>query len=313
MTVVTTKQHIGDTVGTEKQRRYVYQASLKSVVSDELINTYLIRPIAGLIVGALYRTRIRPIQVVIVGTCFGILSAVAYSFGTPALGALLLAVKNLLDAADGQLARAKGLADRRGRFLDSISDFVVNLLVFAAISCSLYHFHSTPVILLLGLLCLLGLTFRVSYFVYYQGSYLRLEDRMKLNRLTEKITDEDRQGDRVALRLQQIYLVIYDWQDTLVYHIDNFCRSMCKALPEPERCHFLRKWYSQKTALRFSSFLGLGTELAVLIAMSLLNRLHLYFLMNLFLLNGYLVCVILYRKFILGNSILKELNAATKS
>ncbi len=307
------KQHIGHTEGTEKQRRYIYQASLKSVISDELINTYLIRPIAGLIVGALYHTSIRPVQVVLAGTCFGICSAAAYSMNAPVLGALLLIVKNLLDAADGQLARARKLTDRRGRFLDSISDFAVNFFVFISITYNLYQSHPTPVILLMGLLSLLGLTFRVSYFVYYQASYLRLEDKMKLNRLTEKITDNDRQGDRIALRLQQIYLAIYGWQDTLVYHIDEFCRSTCKALPEAQRLPFLRKWHSQKTALRLSSFLGLGTELTLLIAMSLLNALYLYFLMNLFLLNGYLVCVILYRKFILGNSILRELNAATKS
>jgi len=290
-----------------KWQQYVYKASLKSVVSDELINTYFIRPIAGLVVGALYHTSVRPIQVVIVGTCFGMLSAVAYFLNATVLGALLLTIKNFLDAVDGQLARAKNLTDRRGRFLDSISDFMVNFFVFAAITFSLYHEHPLFATVLLGILSLFGLTFRVSYFVYHQVSYLRLENKTKVNRLIEKITEDDRRGDRVALRLQQIFIVIYNWQDTLVYHIDNFCKSAYKSLPENHHTDFLQEWYSHKTALRLSSFLGLGTELTILIVMSLLNELYLYFLINVFLLNGYLFFVILYQKFILANTIISKL------
>jgi phosphatidylglycerophosphate synthase len=285
---------------------YSYKASVKSAVSDELINTFFIRPIAGLIVGALYYTSVLPIQIVMIGTLFGGLSAVSYLSNMPSLGALLLATKNLLDAADGQLARAKNLADRRGRFLDSISDFFVNLMVFSAITYTLCQSHPLTSTVLLGIVALFGLTFRVSYFVYYQASYLRLEDRIKVNRLIETVTEEDRRGDELSLRLQQIFIVIYNWQDWLVHYIDGFCRSRIDQLSEDKKRQILREWYSDRLALRLTSFLGLGTELTILIAMSLANELHLYLIVNAVVLNGYMLTVVSFRKFILQKVVMSK-------
>ena len=42
---------------------YSYDLSVKSDISDELINVYVMRPAAGLLVRALYRTSITPNQV----------------------------------------------------------------------------------------------------------------------------------------------------------------------------------------------------------------------------------------------------------
>ena len=115
---------------------YAYRSSLKSDFSDELINTYLLRPIAGLIVRLLYPTPVTPNQVTIASTVAGIVAAFFYLDGTPGAvvaAGLLVTLKDLLDSADGQLARAKGTYSRIGRFLDSIGDFVVDAAVFGAI------------------------------------------------------------------------------------------------------------------------------------------------------------------------------------
>src|SRR5207249_4258573 len=135
----------------------------------------------------------------------------------------LVSAKDILDDADGQLARAKQMYSRRGRFLDSIGDFAVDLALFAAISFTLFHSH--PSVIFLGPLGLLGITLRVSYHVYYQASFLHLQDRYKLNRIIEEVTDEDRRGDPVALRLQLLFNAIYSWQDRLMDRIDRWCRS----------------------------------------------------------------------------------------
>jgi hypothetical protein len=63
---------------------YSYRASVKSDVSDERINVYLLRPAAGLLVRILFDTRMTPNQVTIAGIAIGALGAVLYSWGTPA-------------------------------------------------------------------------------------------------------------------------------------------------------------------------------------------------------------------------------------
>ena len=57
---------------------YSYRDSVKSDKSDELINTYLLRPIAGVIVWALYYTPITPNQVTIISILSGIIAAFFY-------------------------------------------------------------------------------------------------------------------------------------------------------------------------------------------------------------------------------------------
>ena len=57
--------------------------------------------------------------------------------------------------------------------------------------------------------------------------------------------------------------------------------------------------YGNTAGLRLSGFLGFGTELMLLTICSVLNELSLYVVLNLVLMNGILVCSVLYRRVIL--------------
>lgn len=282
---------------------YDYQQSIKSELSDELINTYLFRPLAGLMVKLLYPTSITPNHLTIAAIGVGLCAAFGYSFNTPTatfIAGLLITLKDLLDSADGQLARAKQMYSRCGRFLDSIGDFVVDLCVFTAITIALFQTYRQGHIIVLGILGLAGITLRVSYHVFYQVSYLHLEDRYLTNRIIEEITDADRMGDPVALRLQQIFIFIYGWQDRLMYRIDQWCKGDVDTLLYDEQREFDRVWYFDKLALRLSGFSGFGTEFALLTICSMANQLYLYLLLNCFLMNSLWLATIFYRKFYLA-------------
>ncbi|TAK58513.1 MAG: CDP-alcohol phosphatidyltransferase family protein [Bacteroidetes bacterium] len=274
-----------------------FKQSLKSdsFYADEIINIYVLRPIAAMLVWLLYPTRVTPNHVTIAAIAVGFIAAGIYTLHTEtaiAFAGILVILKDIIDDADGQLARAKQLYSRRGRFLDSIGDFLVNIALFSAITYVVYRLNTNAVTILFGILSFIGITLRVSYHVFYQVSFLHLEERYKLNRIAEEITEEDRQGDPVALRLQQIFILIYGWQDRLMYRIDEWCR---KKRSDKE---FLEAWYSNKIALRFSGLLGFGTELTLLMVCSLYNQLDGYFLLNVFLMNGIWAINIVYRKYL---------------
>ena len=276
-----------------------FKDSLKSGAyhADEVINIYLLRPAAAFIVWFLYPTRVTPNQVTVAAIVAGFAAAWAYLGNTPgsfvAAGALVT-LKDVLDDADGQLARAKQLYSRRGRFLDSIGDVAVNAAIFSAITVVLYRSAPSPGIILLGALSFIGITLRVSYHVYYQASFLHLEKTYGLNRIIEEVTEADREGDPVALLLQRIFNVIYTWQDKLIARIDGAC--MGRELTGDER----REWYQDRTGLSISGLLGFGTELALLSICSVLNRLGLYLWLNVVLMNGICLAAIAYRKFVLS-------------
>src|SRR6184192_74332 len=79
---------------------------------------------------------ITPNHLTTVRLAFGIAAAGAFTRGSYAwmnLGAVLLAVSNFLDHADGELARISGKTSRVGHWYDLASDAVVTILLFTAI------------------------------------------------------------------------------------------------------------------------------------------------------------------------------------
>jgi phosphatidylglycerophosphate synthase len=290
----------------EEGADYEYSHSLKSDYSDELINTYVLRPTAGVVVRILYPTSVTPNQVTVAAIIIGICASYFYWIGdsfTTLLAGALVTFKDLLDSADGQLARAKNLFSRRGRFLDSIGDFVVDLLIFTAITLALYRVSGSASTVILGAAGFLGITLRVSYHVFYHVSYLHAHDQYQTNRLIEEIRDEDRRGDPVALRLKQVFVLIYSWQDRLMMRIDEWSKSGRKQPDGTKRQEFNQLWYSDEAGLRISGFLGLGTELAILTVCSLLDNLILYLWINGFVMNGLWLAALLYRRIVLAPSL----------
>ena len=279
---------------------YYYKKTLKSSLSDELINTYLLRPIAGFVVYVLYPTPITPNQVTIASTVAGLIAAGFYlqnEVASTAIAGLLVTLKDLLDSADGQLARARQQYTRIGRFLDSIGDFVVDVAVFGAIGWVLYSLTGSGWMIVLALLGLVGITLRVSYHVFCQTSFLHLEEKYQTNRVTEEITKEDLTGDPLALTLQRVFQAIYGWQDRMMIRIDEWCK---RGRLDRE---FLVRWYSDPVGLRLSGLIGIGTELFILMVCSIFNALQTYLILNVFLMNAILLLSILYRRWYLGPTI----------
>lgn len=285
-------------------RPYSYSASTKSAISDELVNTYLIRPLAGLIVWLLYETQVTPNGVTAFSVCAGICAALLYSTGTPEytlMAGLCITLKDVLDAADGQLARAKQLFSRKGRFFDSIGDFVVDLLVFAAIGWALVKSMGRMEFALAALLGFLGTTLRVSYHVFYQTSYLHLKGSYRINRITEDVKPEDRAEDRPTQVLQRIFLLLYGWQDRLMFRLDEWSRAEL-----PHQADFDTRWYGDRTGLRLSGLMGLGTEIFILMLFSLIGRLDIYLAVNLVLLNILWSVSVLYRRWVLLKKVIRS-------
>lgn len=275
---------------------YSYRKSVKSDFSDELINTYVLRPIAGLVVRLLYHAPITPNQVTVAAIIAGLIAAGCYWQGnamTTAIGGILVTLKDLLDSVDGQLARARNQFSRRGRFLDSVGDLIVTVAVLGAISWSLYKDSGDSAFFFLAAAGALGVTLRVSYHVFYQVSYLHLHQTYSGNRIVEEITDEDRRADSVTQMLQRIFLILYGWQDRFMLKIDRWC------LGEVDDESGRRRWYEDRVGLWISGFLGYGTELFVLTLCSLVNEIELYLWLNLFLMNGVMVAAIFYRRVVL--------------
>jgi phosphatidylglycerophosphate synthase len=279
---------------------YSYAASVKSDISDELVNVYLQRPVAGIIVRAVYYTPMTPNQLTIISLLFGIAGGIFLALEEThfAAAALCFYLKDIFDSADGQLARAKKLYSRRGRFLDSIGDYIVDLFLFGGI-CEVLLGSGLSLFpaFMVSLIGFLGISLRVSYHVFYQSSFLHQKKEYKLNRLSEELRDSDLREDAVTVQLQKMFYLFYGWQDRLMKWLDAWC------LGSGAKKNDLGIWYEDPVGLRLGGFLGFGTEYVLLTACLLLNDVRLYLFVSVVLLNAVWLSAILYRKLFLSKRI----------
>ena len=114
----------------------------------EVLNEFVYRPAAQVLVGPLARAGIRPEAVVLFHTVLGLVAALQVARGERLAPALLLQLKTVLDNADGQLARATGQTSALGRYLDTEMDTLVN----AALLTGIDRRWGPPALVLLSLI-----------------------------------------------------------------------------------------------------------------------------------------------------------------
>jgi hypothetical protein len=113
-----------------------YKSSLKSYDVEEILDLYFFRPLSFLFVKLIYPTNITPNQISVFSMMFGILAGVMFGFGQPfflIMAGVALLVSNVLDCADGQLARLKKNGTGIGRIIDGFIDYITGFSIFAGI------------------------------------------------------------------------------------------------------------------------------------------------------------------------------------
>lgn len=279
---------------------FSYEKTLKTDRENDFFNVqscFLIT--SKQITKLLYNTSITPHQVILFSLLIGIFSSLLIIQDNKIIviiGALLLFYKNVLDKVDGSLARAKEMATRRGRFYDSISDFIVSLFLFTVMSYRLYTEYNSYLVFPIGFIALIMSMIQCSYFVYYQVSFIKNSGINTINRLVEKVTEEDLHTQvKFTILLQKIFMVIYGWQDILFHKLNNNLLNRLKRRFNsfnPELINSL--WYSNRTFLTLASFLGIGTHMILIALFALLGKFEIYFFLNLIIWNLLLIFTVIY-------------------
>lgn len=279
---MTTKEKFSydKTLKTDKDNSFLNLQQFLFITSRELTKFF-------------YYTRVTPHQVILLSMIFGITASyliIQSSKLYAVIGAVLLFYKNVLDKVDGSLARAKGLDSRRGRFYDSISDFIVTFTSFTAISYSLYVHYNSVYAFIAGYAAMIFSMLQCSYFIYYQVSFIRSTGKNTVNRILENVTDEDKiQQDKWTTFLQRIFMLIYGWQDKLFYLID---KRLISGFSGNETK--LRAWYQNRPFLSLASSLSIGTHIFLISISAIIGRFDYYIFVNLILMNLLLILSVVF-------------------
>jgi len=127
---------------------YDYEGSLKPPLPESIpaiarLDRILNRPIASLIVRIALRLGLRPNHLTVAAFVIGVIGASLFLEGTPRgflLAGIITYVGNLLDAADGMLARTKNLCTRFGAYLDLYLDRLTDFFVLGAVGYGFFRY-----------------------------------------------------------------------------------------------------------------------------------------------------------------------------
>jgi hypothetical protein len=207
---------------------------------SELLCDRVFRPLAHLVVLVLLPLRVPPPAVVLASATTGLVAALEILREDWLVAAVLLQLKTVLDNADGQLARAAGKESLLGRYLDSESDLLVNVALFAALGAA----TDQPWLALAGFV---GVTLALS-------ADFNLERLFKRERGAPPPLREDARG--LTAVLARVYDVVYGPQDRAIERFVEW--RLRDASPDG------RLVYHDRATLAVLSNLGLSTQLFAL-------------------------------------------------
>tara|TARA_R110002051_G_scaffold57483_1_gene106322 strand:- start:604 stop:1371 length:768 start_codon:yes stop_codon:yes gene_type:complete len=236
------------------------------------------RPAAVLIAKSLKNTSFTPVHVTIGFIISGLLAILCMYHQYYLATGFFLILKSVLDAADGELARIKNKPSYTGRYLDSVSDIILNFLILLTI------WHITEGSLFYTFLAFAGLQLQGTLYNYYYVILRNQNNGDTTSRIFEDKVPKALKGEkqRNVNILFAMYKFCYGIFDKIIYRLDN------KA-PKGDN---LPKWFM--TAV---STFGLGFQLLIISVMLALDLSH--YIIPFFM--GYSLFILLFigiRKFI---------------
>jgi len=175
------------------------------------------RPVARIIAKSLKNTSFTPVHVTLAFVVSGLIAIVCILNHFYWATAFFLVLKSILDAADGELARIKKTPSYTGRYLDSVSDIILNALILLAI------WYVTNGSLFQTFLAFFGLQLQGTLYNYYYVILRNKHDGDTTSRVFEDTVPIAMEGEKQhnVDVLFSLYRFLYGLFDKIIYHMDR--------------------------------------------------------------------------------------------
>ncbi|MAW96166.1 MULTISPECIES: CDP-alcohol phosphatidyltransferase family protein [unclassified Leeuwenhoekiella] len=190
-------------------------------------------------------TSCTPIHLTTAFIVAGLLAVTCIGYGHYKSAALLLILKSVIDAADGELARLKNTPSYTGRYYDSVADIILNFIILTVIALS------TETALWLAFLAFIGLQLQGTLYNYY---YVILRNRHNGD-TTSRIFENTRplalagESQITVNAMYFLYTLLYSSFDKIIYRLD----------PNAVKIDHLPGWF-----MTLVSVFGLGFQLLLI-------------------------------------------------
>jgi phosphatidylglycerophosphate synthase len=207
------------------------------------------RPFGKFLANSLKNTSFTPIHVTILFGISGLIAVYFILINHYYLASFFILLKSGIDAADGELARLKKTPSYVGRYLDSVFDIILNILILTSIC------YVSKTSFLLTIIAFLGIQLQGTLYHYY---YVIVRNKLVGGDTTSKIFEHKapkalpgEKQKNVAIMFY-IYTFFYGIFDTTIHFLDADA-FMVKSFP---------KWF-----MTLLSMYGLGFQLLIIAVM----------------------------------------------
>ncbi|WPR71252.1 CDP-alcohol phosphatidyltransferase family protein [Flavobacterium sp. NG2] len=207
------------------------------------------RPFGRWLANTLKNTRFTPIDVTLLFGVSGLIAIYCILQNHYYWAGFFIILKSIIDAADGELARVKNTPSYTGRYLDSIFDIILNLLLLSAIC---YVSQTSFIFTIIAFICI---QLQGTLYNYY---YVILRNKSVGGDATSKIFEYKTpkalpgENQKSVNILFFIYTIVYGKFDQIIHSLD----------PNAYKVKTFPNWF-----MTFVSIYGLGFQLLIIAIM----------------------------------------------
>jgi hypothetical protein len=155
------------------QSALVQSLAFKAFEIEELTDVFFFRPCGWVIARGARLLGMTPTHLSIAGGLIGTAGgALLYDTSGGALAFLLLLLSEIIDSADGQLARMTGRMTELGRVMDGVGDYVRHAAVYIAIAAGMIHRGGDSFVLVWMLLAGISNAIQSQMYDYHRTAYV---------------------------------------------------------------------------------------------------------------------------------------------
>jgi len=282
------------------------ESTYKVREAEGILDLYFYRRLGFYLAKFFGKLGMSPIGVTLLGGVFGIVAGHLYfyrSLPTNIAGMALHVCANLLDNADGQLARLTGRPSRQGRIVDSLVDHLIFTSIYVHLTLRCFFEGATPVIFLVAAAAALSHGLQGGAADYYRNAYLYFVNRRsrgdfdsssKLRTDYQGLTWRERPWQKFLLAL---YLNFTRQQEMISPDLKSL-RDLVDQLFHEEIPEWFAAQYrnAARPAFKFWGVLMTNTRMFLLFAVMLVDRSSWFFWVEITIFNLVLIYLLFQQR-----------------
>ena len=272
-----------------------YEASLKSIETENFVDRIFYRPIGFRIAKALRNTGVTPNMITVISIFVG--AAAGFFFYKTdivynIIGILFLIMANILDCVDGQLARLTGIKSKIGRILDGFAGDIWFASIYIGFALRLSEQTGCYWVFALAVMSGMSHLFQANITDYYKTLHLYFISKDKGAEF-QSIEQIEAQHKQLKYGVAKFFYFLYRWYSLLQVKVTPTLQKMLKQMhslygddiPENIRIEFRKK---SKALMKYIDLMTFNGRTIIMFVIVLSGEVYLYYLYEILVLNAVL-------------------------